>query len=74
MSIVDLSALNPHCASGYTFSHSICHLFNITRAKASPMILRGYSTVVVTIAVVSLVLVERDNVGVANSLGTVPSS
>ena len=40
MSIVDLSALNPHCASGYTRSASSCSLFSTTRAKVLPTMLR----------------------------------
>ena len=40
MSIVDLLALSPHCASGYMRSASNCNLFSITRAKAFPTILR----------------------------------
>ena len=40
MSVVDLSARNPHCASGYTRSASVCILFSMTRAKILPTILR----------------------------------
>ena len=40
MSIVDLPALNPHWASGYTLFASVCNLLNTTQAKAFPVILR----------------------------------
>ena len=44
MSIVDPSARNPHCASEYTRSGSVCSLFSMTRAKVDNA-KEGYSAI-----------------------------
>ena len=41
MSIVDLPALSPHCASGYKHSASDRSVNRTTRAKAFPIVHRG---------------------------------
>ena len=72
MSIVDLPALNPHWASGYTLFTSFCKLFNATRAKAFPVILRRDIPRCVLQSLrcpLSFGLVERGDVRVTHVLG-----
>ena len=47
MSVVDLPALKPHWASGYTRSASVCNISRATRANYLPKNAeKGYSAVV----------------------------
>ena len=71
-SIVDLPALNPNWASGYTLFASFCNLFNTARAKAFPVILRRDIPRCVLQSLrcpLSFGLVERGDVRVTHVLG-----
>ena len=71
MTILDLPALNLHCASGYMRSASNCNLLlqNYTGKDLPNKIEEGYSTVVVAVTAISFVLEECHDVGITNVLG-----
>ena len=69
MSIVDLSARKAHCASWYTRTINDCSIQHDTDEGLADNAIKGYSAIVIAIAAIAFVFVERDDVGITHVLG-----